>query len=130
MRNLRINQLSASAFDWYRRYMTLYDLGDIERLRAYVSADCTFQINNNVPIHGADAMALVMHRLHTRYRRIEREVVNIYGSDLNFASEMLWHYTRLDDSRVTVPAAHFIDRGGDGLIVSIHVYADTAPVYT
>lgn len=130
MKTLQINQLSASAFDWYRRYMTLYDAGEIEPLRAFVSADCTFQINNNVPVHGADAMALVMHRLQTRYRRMEREIVNIYGSDLNFATEMLWHYTRLDDARVTIPAAHFIDRGKNGLIESIRVYADTSPAYT
>ena len=130
MKNLEINQLSAPALDWYRRFMALYDAREIERLRAFVSPDCTLQVNNNVPIHGPDAMALVLHRLQARYRRIERELVNIYGSDLNFASEMLWHYTRLDEQRVTIPAAHFIDRGKGGLIESIRVYADTSPAYS
>ena len=130
MKNLRINQLSASAFDWYRRFMALYDAREIDALRAFVTPECTLQVNYNVPIHGPDAMALVLHRLQERYRRIDRELINVFGSDLNFASEMLWHYTRLDDSRVTIPAAHFIDRGAGGLIESIRVYADTSPVYT
>jgi len=87
------------------------------------------QINNNVPIYGADAIAPVLQRLKGKYRKLEREVVNVFGSDLSFGAEMLWHYTRIDGSSVTIPAAHFVDRNHEGLMISVRVYADTSPAF-
>ena len=129
MNALRINQLSDAALDWYVRYLGALDCGDSEAFRAYLSEDCVMQINNNLPLYGADVILRALKHNWTIFERIEHEPTNIYGFDLRFAVEMLWHFTRRDGQRVTVPACSFVDRGHDGRASSIRLFAALAPAF-
>jgi len=126
---LRINQLSQDAYDWYARYLIGLDSGNVEDFRPFLHEDCVMQINNNLPLYGANVILGALKRNWTTFERVEHEPVNVYGDDRRFAVEMLWHFTRRDGKRISVPACSFVDRGEDGLAVAIRLYASLQPVY-
>ncbi|MGH6949519.1 MAG: nuclear transport factor 2 family protein [Vitreimonas sp.] len=123
----RINQLSDDASDWYARYLTALDSGDAEEFRAYIDEACVMQINDDLPLYGADVILSVVKRNWIVFERVEHEPLNIYGSDASFAVEMLCHFTRRGGARVTVPGCAFVDRGGDGRAMSLRMFLDLAP---
>jgi hypothetical protein len=126
---LRINQLTETGRDWYRRYLAALDSGDPELFRSFLDPDCVMQINNNLPLYGANVILGALQRNFVTFERVTHEPLNIYGGDRQFASEMLWHFTRRDGKRVTIPASSFVDRGESGLAVSIRLYANLEPVF-
>lgn len=127
MNAVRINQLSDDAFEWYVGYLEALDCGDPEAFRAYLGEDCIMQINDNLPLYGANVILGALGHNWATFERVEHEPLNIYGSDLRFAVEMLWHFSRRDGQCVTVPS--FVDRGGDGRALSIRLFADLAPAF-
>ena len=127
LKAVRINQLSDEASDWYARYLTALDSGFPEAFRSYIDEDCVMQINNDLPLYGADVILHVLKRNWVVFERVEHEPLNIYGSDGSFAVEMLCHFTRRDDARVTVPGCVFVDRGDDGRALSLRMFLDLAP---
>jgi hypothetical protein len=126
---LRISQLSEAGHDWYARYLFALDSGDAELFRPFLHGDCVMQINNDLPLYGANVILGAIKRNWVTFERVMHEPVNIYGTDRHFAVEMLWHFTRRDGRRVTIPATSFVDRGDDGAAHSIRLHADLAPVY-
>lgn len=121
--SLRTNQLTATAFDWFRTYLDAVETCDVENYRPFITADSTFQSNNDLPVYGQLAVCKAYERYLRGFRAIRHELLNIYGADDQFMAEMLWHYTRHDGSPFTISAAAFIDRDAAGLITSIRVFA-------
>jgi len=125
----RVCQLSHAGLVWLVGYLRCFEADDADAWRATLHADCTLQINNNVPVYGIEALVPVVDRLRARYRALTREVLNAYGDDRRMGLEMLWHFTRLDGTSVSIPAASFVDRDEDGLVTAIRTFADTSPVF-
>ena len=64
------------------------------------------------------------------YAGLEHELLNIYGSGRAMMLEALNHYIRHDGKRVSLRAVALTDRNDAGLVTSVRVYTDTAPLFT
>lgn len=126
---VRTNQLSQAGFEWYVAYLTMLDSGNHDGYAAFLDPDCILQANNDLPLYGIDAIKTALAAYWRAFAKIEHEVLNIYGTDDQFAVELLCHYTRKDGKRITIPAAAFMDRGEDGQAVMINLYANASPVF-
>lgn len=60
---------------------------------------------------------------------LKHDLLNIYGTDRSFAREALNHYTRKDGELVTLRAVAFTDRDEQGLVTSVRLYTNTAPLF-
>ncbi len=125
---LRINQLSEKAFQWYLGYLNTIDNRDIKSYTSYLSDDCTLQINNNPPVNGKDQITKQLTSLWTSFNRNGHELLNIYGIDSAFSSEIVNHFTLSDGKEITVNAVGYLDRNEQGLLTSVRLYADFSPL--
>jgi ketosteroid isomerase-like protein len=127
---LRTNQLSPAATDWYvGQYLDAMDRLDIERYAAFLADDVSVQFNNAPPVQGKAAVVGMLAAYWTSFAGIEHELLNIYGTDERFTLEARNHYVRHDGRKVTTNAVAFTDRGADGQVTSVRVYADASPVF-
>ena len=127
--DLRINQLSPEAYEWYLSYLKVLDSKDVEGYVAFLSDDCMMQSNNNTPAQGKAIILNYLSQYWNTFGSLTHDLLNIYGSDSNFVLEALNHYTRLDGKPVTVTAVAFTDRNAAGLVTSVRFYTDTTPVF-
>ena len=127
--NLRINQLSPGAYEWYLSYLNVLDAKDVERYGAFLSDNCVMQSNNNPPAQGKTTILNYLSQYWGTFGSLEHELLNLYGSDSNFVLEALNHYTRLDGKPITVTAVAFTDRNPEGLVTAVRFYTDTMPVF-
>ena len=127
--NLRINQLSPDAYEWYLSYLNVLDAKDVDRYGAFLSDACVMQSNNNPPAQGKVTILNYLSQYWSTFGGLEHELLNIYGSDSNFVLEALNYYTRLDGKPVTVTAVAFTDRNHKGLVTAVRFYTDTTPVF-
>jgi hypothetical protein len=126
---LRINQLSPSAFAWFLDYVAAIDAKDLARYRPMLADNCTFQVNNGPPTVGKSAVLTGLGHYWPKFSTLEHDLLNVYGTDTSFAVEALNHYTRLDGRAVTLRAVAFTDRDATGLVTSIRVYSDPGPLF-
>lgn len=126
---LRINQLSPAAFEWYRSYLDALDAKDLDRYAAFFADDANMYLNNVGPIQGKTAILSTLAQYWTTFGSLEHELLTIYGSDSAFMLEALNHYTRLDGTPVTLRAVALTDRNAEGLVTSTRLYTDTAPLF-
>ncbi len=127
--NLRINQLSPAAYEWYLSYLEVLDAKDVEKYGKFLSDDCVMQSNNNPPAQGKATILNYLSQYWSSFGSLKHELLNIYGSDSNFVLEALNHYTRLDGKPVTVTAVAFTDRNSKGLVTFVRFYTDTTPLF-
>ena len=127
--NLRINQLSPAAYEWYLSYLEVLDTKDVEKYGKFLNDDCVMQSNNNPPAEGKATILNYLSQYWSTFGSLKHELLNIYGSDSNFLLEALNHYTRLDGKPVTVTAVAFTDRNPEGLVTSVRFYTDTTPLF-
>ncbi len=128
--NLRINQLSPSAYAWYLGYLAALDAKDVDTYSNYLATECSLQFNNATPSVGRHAVIDGLSRYWATFGDLEHDLLNIYGSDAAFALEALNHYTRADNGDpVTLRAVAFTDRDDDGRVTSVRLYTDTAPLF-
>lgn len=127
--NLRINQLSPEAYEWYLRYLEALDTLDIEAYGKFLASDCSVQSNNNPPMKGKEVVMQGLAEYWTAFASLEHDLLNIYGSDSFFVLEALNHYQRNDGKTVTIRAVAFTDRNEEGLVTSVRFYTDTAPLF-
>jgi ketosteroid isomerase-like protein len=128
--DLRINQLSTEAYDWYLAYLTALDAKDVEDYGTYLADDCVMQQNNDDPVQGKPAILEGLAGYWSTFGELEHDLRNIYGSDPAFYLEALNHYTRADGEAVTLRAVAFTDRNDDGLVTSVRLYTDTSPLFS
>ena len=127
--NLGVNQLSPEAYEWYLRYLEAMDRLDLGDYLAFLSDDCRMQFNNGPALVGKAAIAGMLEGYWTSFSEIEHDLLNIYGTDRAFALEAANRYVRRDGARVTVCACAFTDRGEQGLVRSVRLYADASPLF-
>ena len=127
--NLRINQLSPEAYQWYLSYLKVLDGKDIEGYGAFLSDDCMMQFNNNPPAQGKVAILKYLSQYWSTFGSLMHDLLNIYGSDSAFVLESLNHYQRQDGKAVTLRAVAFTDRNEAGLITSFRFYTDTTELF-
>ena len=70
-----------------------------------------------------------MEKYWQTFESLEHDLLNIYGTDRNYALEAINHYVCKDGKRVSIPAVAFTDLNQDGLVEAIRIYTDTAPVF-
>jgi ketosteroid isomerase-like protein len=127
--NLKINQLSPKAYEWYIEYLNALDSLDIEAYSKFLAPDCSVQSNNNPPMEGKQVVVQGLAAYWETFASLEHDLLNIYGTDLSFVLEALNHYKRNDGQPVTIRAVAFTDRNQEGLITSVRFYTDTTPLF-
>ena len=126
---LRTNQLSDDAFDWYLDYLRALDAKDIEAYARFLSPQVTLVMNNAAAVEGRVAVTAGLARYWQSFGSLEHDLLAILGRDDAFCLEALNHYTTLDDRSVTLRAVAFTDRDRNGLATSVRLYTDTAPLF-
>ncbi|MGG6269853.1 nuclear transport factor 2 family protein [Leptolyngbya sp. AN03gr2] len=114
--NLRANQLSPEAYEWYLKYLKALDTLDIEAYGKFLAQDCSLQSNNEPPMEGKDAVMQGLASYWTTFASLEHELLNIYGSDSSFVLEALNHYNRHDGKAVNLPLPSLIVTKRDWLL--------------
>jgi hypothetical protein len=77
-----------------------------------------------------EAMVTALGEYWKSYAGLQHELLNIYGTGSAFMLEALNHYTRHDGKAVNLRAVALTDRNSDGLVTSVRVYSDTAPLFS
>ncbi len=127
--SLRINQLSESAYERYLQYLHALDSLDIEAYAEFLADDCEVQSNNNPPMKGKEAVMQGLGTYWQSFKKLEHDLLNIYGTEQNYVLEAINNYTRLDGKKVSIRAVAFTDLNEDGLVKSVRFYTDTTPVF-
>lgn len=128
-KSLIVNQLSPAGFAWYLKYLAVLDAKDLASYGAFLADDCQFFINNNGPVQGKAAILGMLGQYWPSFGSLRHELLAILGHDQHFMLEALNHYTRLDGTAVTLRAVAITSRNTDGLVTSVRVYSDTAPLF-
>lgn len=128
--NLRTNQLSETATDWYiHQYLAAMDALDVQRYAEFLVENVSLQFNNGPPVIGKPEVIGMLGAYWKSFASIEHDLINIYGQDDRFMLEAMNHYLRHDGRRVTVQAVALTDRNDKGQVSSVRVYADASPVF-
>jgi ketosteroid isomerase-like protein len=127
--DLRINELSSTAYDAYLRYLTAMDAKDLERYGEFLADDVVLQMNNAEPTVGKAAVLAGLAQYWPSFATIEHDLLNIYGTDDHYVLEALNHYTTHDGRAVTLRAVAFTDKDADGQVESVRLYTDTTPLF-
>lgn len=128
-KNLRINQLSPTAYEWYQTYLAALDAKDLEAYAQFLADECAMHTNNEPPMVGKAAYVDGLSHYWPSFGTLEHDLLNIYGTDAAFVLEALNHYTRVDGCPVTLRAVAFTDRNDTGLVTGVRIYTDTAPLF-
>ncbi len=133
LEKLRTNQLSAQGWAWYRDYLDVLDVYDLDRYAAFLADDVSIQFNNTDPLVGLEIAKAGLEQFWGSITgmgyTLLHEPLNIYGTDSAFALEALNHYDTPDERRITIRAVAFTDRGADGKVTSVRIYQDVSPLY-
>ena len=127
--NLQANQISPDAYEWYLGYLAAIDGKDVEKYGAYLADDCVMIQNNQEPVKGKAAILAGLSQYWQTFRRMEHDLLNIYGVDAAFALEALNHYERNDGGKVTVRAVALTERDEAGKVKHFRFYTDVTPVF-
>ncbi len=87
------------------------------------------QMNNADPVKGRDAILAGLSEYWKSFASVEHDLRNLYGTDQSFVLEALNHDQRHDGKQVTLRAVAFTDRDEDGLVTSVRLDTDTAPLF-
>lgn len=126
---LKINQLSSAAFEWYRNYLAAVDNRDIEKFAEFLAEDSEFQFGNQPKVLGKSNIVEGLKKFWETYDGEEHVLQNILGNDNCFALEALNIFNRKDGTKVTCPAVAITTRNEAGLVTSFRVFIDIAPLY-
>jgi ketosteroid isomerase-like protein len=113
---------------WYEEFYATVDAMDIDAAAQYLTADTTFRLGSKEETRGRDAVLEGMAHFWTMIGGISHTFVNVVESGNLAALEAVVEYTRLDDSKVSIPATTMVERR-DGLVTAQRVYIDLAPLF-
>ncbi|MGH6949521.1 MAG: nuclear transport factor 2 family protein [Vitreimonas sp.] len=126
--SLQTNQLTDATFEWYARYLESFEARNLDAYLSFLSVDCVVQSNSRLPYYGHDGLRETLQRYFEAFE-VVHELINIYGCDDQFGTEMLTHFTpRGKNEPVVIPTVSFYERKRDGLLRSIRHYVDDAPL--
>ncbi len=127
--NLRINQLSSEAYQWYLHYLEVLDSKDVGAYSACLAEDCLMQSNKSPAVEGREVIVQFLSGYWKTFASLEHDLLNLYGNDSAFVLEALNHYKRNDGKPVSLRAVAFTDRNTNGLITSVRFYTDVTPLF-
>lgn len=125
---LKINEISEEAFDWYQKYLETVDNRDIEAFGKFLADDSEFQFGNQPIVKGKKAIVEGLKKFWEIYEGEEHILHNILGSDNCFALEADNVFHRKDGKTVSIPAVAITERNKAGLVTSFRVFIDIAPL--
>ncbi|WP_410604708.1 nuclear transport factor 2 family protein [Amycolatopsis sp. lyj-90] len=114
--------------DWLRDFYREVDKGNIDSFPAYCAADVMFLRGGAPPVRGLVEVMEAQRAFLSTIRSLSHEFVNVFTDGDTSVLEATVTYTRLDGRAVEVPSVTILHRTG-GLVDSIRVYLDIAPVY-
>lgn len=126
---LKVNQLSPEAYKWYLAYLNAMDTLDIDAYAAYLAEDCEMQFGNNAIVKGKHNVVEGLKAFWTTIDGDEHNLQNIFGNDNNFVLEALNTFKRKDGKTVTVPAVAITEKNSEGLVTSVRLFMDVAPIF-
>ncbi len=127
--HLRIQQLTPAAYEHYLQYLAAMDDRNMTAYAAFLSEDCTLQMNNQEAVTGKAAIVAMLAPYWKSFSAIEHDLLNVYGNDSNYVLEALNHYVGLDGRHVTVRAVAFTDLDAAGKVSSVRLYTDVSPLF-
>jgi len=128
--SLRINQLSSAGLDWLSRYLSEIEARNLDGAVEFYHDSAVTQVNDGLPLHTKVAVHGLLQRYFENFAQVEHELLNAFGVDTQFATEMLCHYTpAASGKRITMPATAIYERDPDGLIVSMRIYMSATGMF-
>ena len=73
--NLRINQLSNEAYQWYLSYLKALDAKDVDAYGAFLADDCVMQQNNAEPVKGKSAIHAGLSQYWGTFGTLEHDLL-------------------------------------------------------
>lgn len=126
---LRVNQLSPKAYEWYLAYLNAMDKLDIDACAAYLAEDCELQFGNNSIVRNKNNVVEALKAFWATIGGDEHNLQNIFGNDNNFVLEALNTFKLKDGRTVTVPAVAITEKNSEGLVTSVRLFMDVAPLF-
>ena len=109
--SLRINQLSSAGLDWLSRYLSEIEARNLDGAVEFFHDKAVTQVNDGLPLHTKVAVQGLLQRYFENFAQVEHELLNAFGTDTQFAAEMLCHYTpAASGKRITMPATAIYER--------------------
>jgi ketosteroid isomerase-like protein len=127
---LKVNQLSPKAYEWYLAYLTAMDNLDIDAYAAFLAEDCEMQFGNTPIVKGKKNIVEALTAFWATVEGDEHNLQNIFGNDNNFVLEALNTFKRKDGKTVTIPAVAITEKNLEGLVTSVRLFMDVAPIFT
>jgi hypothetical protein len=97
-------------------------------MEGLMTQDTILQLGNRPPIHGLEAVSEASQHFWTLISSMKHSFETVIENRDTTMFESSVHYTRLDGSTVTIPAATAIVRR-DGLVAAQRIYVDVTPLF-
>lgn len=104
------------------------DQGRTDSLVARHTDGVVVKIGNAPSIVGKEALREGLVEFVASFKAVRHDFVNVFSDGDHAIIEVDVTYTRLDGASITVPAASFLGFR-EGLVDSLRVYIDMAPVF-
>jgi ketosteroid isomerase-like protein len=127
---LKVNQLSPSAYEWYLTYLNAMDKLDIDAYATFLAEDCEMQFGNNPLVKGKHKIVESLTAFWATIDSDEHNLQNIYGDDRNFVLEAFNTFKRKDNTSVTVPAVAITEKNEEGLVTSVRLFMDISTLFS
>lgn len=127
--NLKVNQLSANAYQKYLSYLTAMDNKDVDTYGTFLAEDVEIWFNNSPFGSGKEVILEGLANYWQSFSSIEHDLTNIFGNGQSYVLEALNHYIRHDGKKTTVKAVAFTDLDEVGKVKSVRLYMDMTPVF-
>jgi len=126
---LKVNQLSPKAYEWYLAYLKAMDNLDMDAYATYLAEDCEMQFGNNPIVKGKSNIVQTLKAFWDTIDGDEHTLQNIFGNDETFVLEALNTFKRKDGTTVTIPAVAITERNAAGFVTSVRLFMDVAPIF-
>lgn len=127
-RALSANEIQS---DWISHYYADIDAMRVQSFVNRHSEDAVLVFGNNPPLVGKAAIAEAMKQFWDLLESSYHERRNLWFADEGDTAIVEWHvhYETKSGRKFTVPSVSVLDRGPDGLVTSLRVHVDLAPLY-
>ncbi len=117
--------------DWITDYYADVDAMRLDEYVAHHAEDAEVVFGNNPPAVGRDAIGEAIGGFWTMIGGLRHEVHHRWDvNDGNTAVlEVTTHYTTHGGAAVSMPCVSILDRNADGLVTSLRVHIDLAPLF-
>ncbi len=101
---------------------------DLEKYVASFAEDASFQVGNNPPVEGREAIREAGGKMFSALKAMRHDIVQIWLEENAVIIEALVNYTRHDDQIIPVPCVTILRTDGE-LIKDGRVFMDATPVF-